>query len=180
MNCLVCGTVLVEKGGRRAKFCSARCKQRDYRDRKRAEVRFPKRMTGVDRWVRAEGKVPYQTNGWKASSTRPSTWSSYADVVASDVGDGMGIMMGDGLAVYDLDHVFYRGKLKKWAAEYIAGIEYPIVFAEVSKSGEGVHVFVEAPEQRGSNKGGVEFYSMERFVRVTGNRLAGICPVDVA
>lgn len=83
-------------------------------------------------------------------------------------------MLGGGLGCYDLDHALDGGELKPWAREVLAGIAEHILFAEVSVSGEGLHVFVEAPEGPGSRRavgdGGVERYTRERFIRVTGDR----------
>lgn len=80
-------------------------------------------------------------------------------------------MLGGGLACHDLDHALAGGGLKPWAREVLDGITEPILFAEVSVSGEGLHVFVEAPEGPGRKRkvgdGGHEFYSRARFIRTT-------------
>ena len=85
-------------------------------------------------------------------------------------------MLGNGLACYDLDHALADGQLKPWARDILDRITEPVLFTEVSVSGEGLHVFVEAPEGRGSRRavgdGGVEFYSRGRFIRVTLNNYA--------
>lgn len=185
-SCEQCGCDFQARGarGRTPRFCSAACKQKAYRERRapkvmrdarrRAEPKFPDRMTGVARWTRADGKRPIRVDGSPASSTLSASWTSFANV-QTGAGDGFGVMLGGGLACFDLDHVIDRGGLKKWAADYVSSIDYPVVFAEVSKSGEGLHVFVEAPEQRGRRLkvpgGEVEFYSRARFIRCTGNAL---------
>ena len=40
-------------------------------------------------------------------------------------------------------------------------------------SGDGLHLFVDAPEAPGTKQPGVEFYSRARFIAVTGNRWGG-------
>lgn len=81
-------------------------------------------------------------------------------------------MLGGGLAVHDLDDCFTEdGRLAGWARDVLAGVESPL-FVERSQSGRGLHVFVEAPEGRGSRPvmpggGRHEFYSWGRFVKVT-------------
>ena len=109
--------------------------------------------------------------GRSASSTDPSTWSTFAEVQASTAGDGFGVMLGGGLGCHDLDHALDGGELKPWAREVLDGIAEPILFVEVSMSGEGLHVFVEAPEGPGRKlqvgDGGHEFYSQGRFIRTT-------------
>jgi len=75
-------------------------------------------------------------------------------------------MLGDGLGCYDLDHVSLEQ-----AREFASSIAEPIVFAERSMSGEGVHIFVLADEGPGSKRGGVERYTRQRFIRVTGDRI---------
>lgn len=167
MNCERCGEYVVLAGiGQRPKFCSTRCRVAAHRASKRST--FPKSMTSRSSWTRCAGKRPIQPNGRAASSTDVRTWSSFADVQAG-AGDGSGIMLGGGLGCYDLDHV-----TDSQAREFIASIPEPVVFAERSISGDGVHVFVEAPESAGWKKlvngVSVERYTQGRFIRVTGNR----------
>lgn len=80
-------------------------------------------------------------------------------------------MLGDGLGCYDLDHV-----TDAEARRFIAGIAEPVVYAERSMSGEGVHVFIEAPEAAGWKRMidniSVERYARARFIRVTGDTFA--------
>jgi primase-polymerase (primpol)-like protein len=114
-------------------------------------------------WVRAAGKRPVRVDGRPASSTRPDTWAGFADVLASTAGDGFGIMLGGGLGCYDFDHVSDAE-----ARALVASIPEPVVFAERSVSGRGVHVFVLADEGPGTRRGNVERYTRGRFVRVTG------------
>lgn len=115
--------------------------------------------------------------GRSASSTDPSTWSTFAEVQASSAGDGFGVMLGGGLGCHDLDHALEGGELKQWARVVLDSITEPVLFAEVSVSGEGLHVFVEAPEGTGHKRqvgdGGHEFYSRGRFIRVTLDRWNG-------
>lgn len=124
-------------------------------------------MTVRSRWTRADGKRPIQPTGRAASSTDPRTWSLFAEVQAG-AGDGFGIMLGDGLGCYDLDDV---SDLE--ARDFIDSVSEPIVFAERSMSGRGVHVFIEASAAPGRKTivGGisVERYTQERFIRVTGS-----------
>lgn len=86
-------------------------------------------------------------------------------------------MLGDGLGCYDLDNATTAdGSVKIWAAAVLDTVLHdktrPAFFVERSVSGTGLHVFVEADEQRGQRRsagdGSVEFYSWARFIRVTG------------
>lgn len=127
-------------------------------------AKFPAEMTARRAWVRADGKRPIRLDGSPASSTYSDSWSTYADVRRSAVGDGFGIMLGGGLGCYDLDHVSDAE-----ARDFIAGISEPILFCERSVSGDGVHAFVLAPESKGWKRGQVERYTRARFIRVTGD-----------
>ena len=109
-------------------------------------------------------------SGAPASSTDPGTWSWYRAVRRSGVGDGYGVMLGGGLACLDLDHCFDdRGRLAGWARVEVEKIAAPL-WVERSLSGDGLHVFYEAPEAPGTRRGGVEVYSRARFIAVTGDR----------
>ena len=123
------------------------------------------------RWTRAEGKLPVMPNGRAASSTDPATWGrSYADV-QDGAGDGYGVMLG-GLACIDLDNCFVEGELSPFAERIVemnAG-----AYVEVSVSGNGLHIFGEFAEVSGIRRGGFEFYSRARFIRVTGDVFQGL------
>jgi primase-polymerase (primpol)-like protein len=123
-------------------------------------------MRKSNRWVRAKGKRPWSINDTPASTTKPATWSSWPLVQKSDVGDGYGIMLGGGLGCYDFDHLG-DDEVRRMVAETVTE---RIVFAERSISGEGVHVFVEAPEGPGRKHGNIERYTWARFIRMTGVR----------
>lgn len=153
-----------------AKFCSAKC--RVYSSR---APKFPREMTSRRRWIRRDvNKVPLTGAGRYASSTRASTWASFEFCSKSSVGVGLGFVLGDGIGCWDFDHCIKGGRLADWAREAIQAIESPL-FIEVSQSGEGVHVFVEAPERPGSKiRDGercIEFYSSGRYIAVTGHKL---------
>jgi archaellum biogenesis ATPase FlaH len=120
-------------------------------------------------------KVPYQTNGKRASSTNKATWTTFDDVITAVTGyDGIGIMLGDGLAGIDLDHCrdAETGVIDEWAQ---AVIDHVDSYTEVSPSGEGIHILVTAgdvlPETAAKRRGTVEFYQRDRYLTVTGNAI---------
>jgi len=156
-----------------AKFCTSKCRVYAHRAAKRLPA-FPAAMTGRDRWVRrAADKRPLTVTGRAASCTDPRTWSSFATAAASAAGAGLGYCLGDGIAAWDFDHCIVDGELAGWAREAIADIRDPLLI-EVSQSGEGAHVFVEAPEGPGRrirDGRNIEFYSAGRYIAVTGNKL---------
>lgn len=168
--CPECGTEFNSGGSRGPvkRFCSDRCRKREYRRR----VQIPAIMRDSGRWVRADGKRPIMPSGLPASSTNPATWSQWGDV-KSGAGDGFGFMLGGGFGCLDLDSCFEKdGLMKSWAMEAVEALEYRVIFCERSVSGNGVHVFVECPELPGVKRklqdgGGVEFYSHSRFIRMT-------------
>ena len=165
--CEQCGGHFESTGarGRTPRFCSAACKQKSYRARRAGVKRL--QDLSVGRWVRADGKRPVMVDGSSASSTDPATWVSFAEV-QSGAGDGFGVVLdGSGLGCYDFDDCFDGGVLKPAVRDFIAGIAYPIVYAERSVSGNGLHVFVEAEKQRGFRRDGVEFYTWGRFIKTT-------------
>lgn len=83
------------------------------------------------------------------------------------------MFMGGGLACLDLDNALDHGRLKPWAVAAVEPHRGRVVFAETSVSGSGVHIFVEAPEGRGSSQvvgdGKVEYFPAGRFIRTTLN-----------
>ena len=132
-------------------------------------------MTGRDRWLRrTKAKRPITAAGKPASVTDPSTWTTFAEAKGSSAGAGIGYVLGDGIGCWDLDHCIIGGILAPWARQFITAIDFPLL-TEVSQSGEGVHVFVKAPEGPGrkirDGERCIEFYSSGRYIAVTGNNL---------
>ena len=164
MNCEVCHKVIEIRSGRVPSFCSGACRQKAYRQRRRRAKQFDRLAEG--RWVRADGKRPITAAGSPASSTDPSTWSTRTSIETSTAGDGIGVMLGGGLGCYDFDNCFSAGELTPAAREALASIPEPALRVERSVSGRGLHVFVEAPEARGSRRAGVERYTAGRFIRL--------------
>lgn len=153
-----------------ARTCSARCRKRVSR-----RHALPDEMTSRNRWVRrTKAKRPITAAGKPASVTDPATWTTFADAKASSAGAGIGYVLGDGIGCWDLDHCIVDGVLAPWARQFITAIGFPLLI-EVSQSGEGVHVFVKAPEGPGrkirDGERCIEFYSAGRYIAVTGNKL---------
>lgn len=163
-TCEQCGLRFsVAMVGRLPRFCSNKCRQKNYRDRNKNA--FPTEMTISKRWVRADGKRPIQIDGRPASSTSAGTWGSFGSVQRGP-GDGYGVMLGNGLGCYDLDRV-NDAEIRA----FLATVQEKILFVERSVSGTGAHIFIEAPEAPGWRRGNIERYTRARFIRVTGNAL---------
>lgn len=149
-----------------AKTCSAACRKRVSRSV------IPELLRSRARWVRfSRSKVPLTVAGRAASSTDSATWSSFAEARRSKVGVGFGFVLnGDGIGCYDLDHVLTDGVPSEAARQFIESV--PHFYAEVSPSGDGVHLWVEAVSAPGRKfmVGGVsvEFYTRGRYITVTG------------
>lgn len=154
-----------------AKFCSAKCRVYGNRAAKR-RAPFPAAMTSHARWVRhAADKRPLTISGHAGSSTNSRTWSTYEAACASTAGAGLGFVLGDGIGCIDLDYAIVDGALTDWAHEAIAAITEPVIFTEVSQSGQGVHIFIEAPEAPGRmirDGRNIERYTAGRYIAVTG------------
>ena len=124
-------------------------------------------------------KVPYNKNGFNAKSTDSSTWMTFEDAYAAyiqspEVYSGLGFVFSkdDPFIGFDWDHV-----RDPTTGEFKAGILDEIVslasYAEISQSGEGVHVIAigKVPGPRRRNNGR-EMYDHDRFFVVTGNHIS--------
>lgn len=130
---------------------------------------LPAALTDAPRWTRRVGKRPVMLSGKPASSTDASTWTTYARVAGRE----HGVMLGGGLACWDLDDVIDdQDRLHPDAAAVLAQVGRRALWVERSMSGRGLHVFVtgeDAPARVGKR---VSYYSRERFIAVTGERWA--------
>ena len=117
-------------------------------------------------------KVPYTPlMDRKASTTDLLTWRAFGEALAAlskGECDGIGFVLSsaDPYCGIDLDGCRNpaTGELEAWAKELVADLDG---YAEVSPSGEGVHVIVrgKAPNKR---RGRIEVYCSERFFTMTG------------
>ena len=123
------------------------------------------------------------TSGYNASSTDPSTWSSFEDAIAyseskgSSYGVGYVFAADDPFLGLDLDNCrdADSGQLADWAQEIIDRCGS---YTEVSPSGTGAKIFLQGqmpgPKHKASyHSGALEIYDQKRFFTVTGHRLPG-------
>jgi putative DNA primase/helicase len=114
----------------------------------------------------------------RASSTRPETWSDFATAAAAydarhtNGAGGLMVALGGGLAGVDLDDAI-DPETGLPTAEAQRIIDRLRSYTELSVSGTGVRIFVNAPEAPGKKFGGIEIYSKARFLTVTGRRIPG-------
>lgn len=158
--CKVCGRSVTWSGrGRRPSVCGQRCRKRASRST------VPDVLKALPRWSSRVGKRPMQPNGTSASSTDPSTWCAHHEVEHIP----NGIMLGDGLACWDLDGVLTVDGLHPEAVTVLDEVGEGAVWVERSMSGHGLHVFVwgEGRSWAGTH---VSYYSTARFIAVTGDR----------
>ncbi len=134
--------------------------------------------------VRRNGKmskVPYSPlTGKPAKTDTPETFSTYWDALkALEVGkyDGLGILVANGVAAFDIDHCLENSQPDELAASILE--EFKDCYVEVSPSGTGLRGFFTVPDGYAYNRdayyikhGGLEIYlpgMTNRFVTVTGN-----------
>ena len=119
-------------------------------------------------------KVPYTPTGRRAKSDDPATWAAFDDCRAAHEGgrfDGIGFQLdGSGIVGVDIDHA--KDDAGNWSAAAADIVNILGSYAEISPSGEGVHIFIKAVKPGNKSKNvaaGVEMYDTKRFFTVTGN-----------
>lgn len=119
-------------------------------------------------------KVPYTPTGRRAKSNDPATWAAFDECRAAHEGgcfDGIGFQLdGSGIVGVDIDHA--RDAAGNWSPTAAAIVDILNSYAEISPSGEGVHVLAYGVKFGNKSKNtatGVEMYEKGRFFTVTGN-----------
>jgi putative DNA primase/helicase len=136
--------------------------------------------------LRKDAKVPFNARtGQPASHSDPATWSEYEvaldahnkklalhppdNIVKSHDTRGIGLVIGPPFFGIDIDDCRNpeTGEIEAWAVEFLRELNS---YTEVSPSGTGVHVWLhgEAPYKEGHRKDGIEIYSCNRYLTVTG------------
>ncbi len=149
--------------------------------------RVPAELKALDRWVcwkmvergGRRTKMPVcAASGKMASSTDAATWCSFEQAVAAVErlgASGIGLVFGPDRAYtgLDLDHVLHDGVLEpgyRWVLEEAS------TYAEVSPSGDGLHLIFRGSKPEGAErcrKGPVEMYDRDRFFTITGDVVSG-------
>ena len=118
-------------------------------------------------WVGSDKipKNPYTGNN--AQSNNPATWATF-DVAAEACEkynfDGVGFMFAPPYFGVDLDHCIDN---VDFCDEFVETLQS---YAEISKSGEGIHIICKGTLPDGARRrGGVEMYSSGRYFICTGN-----------
>lgn len=143
---------------------------------------IPAELKSLPRWVcwRFEQrggkatKVPYTPTGRRAKSNDPATWAAFDECRAAHESgsfDGIGFQLdGSGIVGVDIDHA--KDAAGNWNTAAADITERLASYAEISPSGEGVHIFIKAVKPGSKSKNaaaGVEMYDTKRFFTVTGN-----------
>lgn len=135
----------------------------------------PEPLRALRRWVCADGdsKQPIScVDGSPASVTRPGTWGTFeeaAECVERGWFEYLGfVFAGDGVVGIDVDHAF--GEDGMLSADAVRAIRACGSYAEVSKSGNGIHILClgELPFRGRNNRAGWEIYSEKRYFVLTG------------
>lgn len=138
---------------------------------------IPEELRKLKQWVCVtnDSKVPMQAfTYFPASSTNPTTWSSFEDAVLSvklGLHDYIGFVFNDnGIVGIDLDDAVASGIASPLATEigHLCSS-----YTEISKSGTGLHIFVKGdiPFKGKNNLAGIEIYKTARFFIMTGDVL---------
>lgn len=179
-TCICGATIPVSEGpGRIRRYCSAACRQRAYRERRAV----PRKMRCSPRWVRftledrngKTMKMPRQLNGRPASVREPRHWATFSAARSSDVGEGVGWVLGDGIGCLDLDSCFDGEQLAPWAEEIVRKYRSRALLIERSISGHGLHIFTRMKPGAGRrirDGRNIEVYPPDsgRYIAVTGDR----------
>lgn len=137
---------------------------------------IPDDLRVVPKWcIGAPDKSPYTLSGKHASVTDPVTWTDWysASTIAAQWGADIGFVLGeeDEFACIDLD--VKEGTSAEQLERYWKIIQAFDSYAEFSRSGKGVHIWVRGKIGMGARRDGVEVYSQQRFIICTGNALPG-------
>ncbi len=130
------------------------------------------------RYVKRDGKrtkEPYQINRRRAKSDTPRTWATFGKALEAyeqdAFFDGIGFVFHEGnpYAGADLDDATEDSEeAREWLDRFDS-------YAEISPSGNGLHIIVKAELPQGTNRRGRgELYSSGRFFTMTGDTVRGV------
>jgi phage FluMu protein Com len=147
---------------------------------------IPQTLKELSRWILwrlerrdgAETKVPYRTDGLRASPTNPNDWTDFATAVnAFDPAryNGLGFVLTkeDNIVCIDLDECI--GEDGKICDEANNIVRIMNSWTEISQSGKGLHIFISGSKPMDKSKfkprefKAIEIYDNARYIAMTGN-----------
>lgn len=137
---------------------------------------IPDELKALPMWaIAGPEKAPYRITGQRANVIDPSSWTDFysASSVAEQWGAQLGFVLSesDPFSCIDLD--VKDDTPQEQLDRYWKIIQAFDSYAEYSKSGKGVHIWVKGDVGQGCRRDGVEVYSKQRFIICTGNTLKG-------
>jgi len=155
---------------------------------------IPQTLKHLRRWIlwkletrdETQTKVPYRTDGVKASSTNPEDWTDFDTACrafdpAKHSGLGFVLTKEDNIVCIDLDDCIRDGQICDEALHIVRIINS---WTEVSQSGKGIHIFVKGSKPTDKCKAtartfkAIEVYDSGRYIAMTGNHLPGT-PLEI-
>jgi hypothetical protein len=149
---------------------------------------IPKKLLEYDQWVcwrmqERKGKItkiPYNPISERPAKTNdPETWTDFklAAEACEEYGfDGIGFVLTDldPFTGFDIDNCINpkTGIVEEEAKKLIDQLNS---YTEISPSGRGIRIFVEATIPKNLKRNGIEVYNDKRYLTVTGNKIDG-CP----
>lgn len=144
---------------------------------------IPTELTELRQWVVAGAdKVPLcPTTLARANVKDPTTWGTFEEAVATGMSVGFVLTEADPYTFIDLDAAYCKA-CDSTGCEHAAAITrrhqqiyeaFPS-YAELSRSGQGVHIIVRGSVPHGAKRDKVEVYSNQRYMICTGNTLRDV------
>ena len=132
-------------------------------------------------------KVPYRTDGKKASPTNPNDWTDFETALRAfdpEKYDGLGFVLTkeDNIVCIDLDECI--GEDGKICDEAKSIVRIMNSWTEISQSGKGLHIFIRGKKRTDKAKAtprtfkSLEIYDHARYIAMTGNHLPGT-PLEI-
>lgn len=124
----------------------------------------------VDSGTSKQKKVPYNpTTGARASVTNPHDWTTFFAALSNlHLYDGLGYVFSDNDPFTGIDLDDTKNDVEAFEVQRRVFDSFPS-YAEVSPSGNGLHIIVKGEVPSGRRRAGIEVYSTCRFFTVTGN-----------
>ena len=143
---------------------------------------IPDELKALPMWaIAGPEKAPWQINGQRANVIDPSTWTDFytACKTAEIWGAQIGFILSESDPFTCIDLDVKDTTTEEEIARYWKIIQSFDSYAERSKSGKGVHIWVKGDIGHGCRRDGVEVYSRQRFIICTGDVLQNYCkPIE--